>query len=204
MAGRAPGRRARAASTVAALDMPQRFTLAGELGNDQAGVLGARGVELHAVEQDQVRNFGPRLKQLGIGLIGVDRRMQRSAVIRRHHPRKTIAPGHHGVLDDGVVPVAPELWRRRNVRRRGIRRILRAEPAVDVVITGQPPAASRVWLRRIRGGQGCNGGRQSQQQNKDGSSRSHGRHLLRQRTSHADHPYPDNYKSTVQRQIMTP
>ena len=149
----------------AALKVRQVLPLLGAVGDDDAGMVCARGVQLQAEEEDQVGDFPAGLQDFGVGEVPVHAGVVRSPVVRRRHPRQAVLAGHAGVGGDGVVRVAAN---HRLRRLGGIRSRLPvdAELGMDMVVARQPgpaiamPVVSRARLmRQGAGGEGQDRGR---------------------------------------------
>ncbi|MNH98829.1 hypothetical protein D3C73_515790 [compost metagenome] len=132
----------------ALLDVEQRLPLGIGMRHDQAGVIAARRVELHAVELQHLGHVAARLQQLRIGLVVIDLGMVRAAMVGRHHPGEAVIARLLGVDRYAVPAVLAQQGRRDGG---GINRVFLiggAEAAVDVVIPRQP--GPRAPIARLR------------------------------------------------------
>jgi len=115
--------------------------------DDETGMVCTWRIKLHSIKLDHLWNDLARQQELWIGLLDVDFAVVRSAMVRGHHPAKSIVLGHRRIHLDRINGITGD---------DGPRRIDRAIPAdgearVDVMVASQP-LAGRFDLVFLRGG----------------------------------------------------
>ena len=135
----------------AGFNLAQLVPLGRTIGHDQAGMLPARHIELHAVEQGKVRHRPARRDDIGPGPRVVQRRMMGPAMIGRDHPVQPELPRLLRIHEDAVAGIAADDRSGRSVGMIGIDGIMRAVNAVHMMIACQPLALRRLGRLCRRG-----------------------------------------------------
>jgi hypothetical protein len=116
------------------LDIKKLLTLLMTVRDDQARMVCARGVELHAPELQHLRNDKPRLLQLRVGAFEIHLAVIRPAVVGRDHPAEPEVFRHQRIHVYRIDRIPPEYGRGRLL----FAVPARAVAAVDVMIAGDP------------------------------------------------------------------
>ena len=126
---------------VSLLQREQTFTLVSRYGENQAGMLPARRIHFETVELDDLWNGHSRLQQCRIGLLFMEPRQARRAVIGRDHPSKPEFAGHFGIGLDRINAVGAKHIGRdvADLRAFGV---IAAEAAMNMMIAREPCAAA--------------------------------------------------------------
>jgi len=136
-----------------ALDVTQHFALAVVGRQDQGGMLSARHIELHAVEESQAWHGAAHCDQIRPGLFEVELRMMRAAMVGGDHPLEAETLRHAGIEQDRMQRVATDQGRGRRIRVCWVGFVPCAVDAVHVVVAGEPAAGAILFLRVGRRGE---------------------------------------------------